>query len=109
MAAQPSLARVTPVDTLYRKLRPDQWDPSTLEVFPAAYIDRHPRLSLYVARCATPRSILQAFCGFPFAEALVPGRTPQPEDLYDHGHGIAALPARVLFDLGLWFDVEPNG
>src|SRR4051794_27977606 len=109
MAAHAPLARVLPGDLLYRKLRPDQWDPATRVVYPAAFIDRHPRLSIYVARIASPIAILQQFCGFPFAKALAPGRAPQPQDLYDHGHGIAALSAALLFDLGLVVAPEPNG
>lgn len=106
------LTRVLPEDRLYRKLRPDQWNPATLEVLPAAYIDRHPRLSLYVARIVDPggpKRILQSFCGFPFARALCPDRTPRPEDLYAAGHAIAVLPARLLFELQLLASPEPDG
>ncbi|HTE20846.1 MAG TPA: hypothetical protein VK689_20970 [Armatimonadota bacterium] len=89
------VTRVLETDLLYRKLRRGQWSGS--EVYETAFIDHHnPRLSVYVARIATPRAVLEFFCRLAYARRLTRDRAPQPEDLLEYGEGIAVFPAALV-------------
>jgi hypothetical protein len=44
-------------DRLLRKLDPETWNRSTLEIFPEAFQDQHDNLSLYGWRIKNPRGV----------------------------------------------------
>lgn len=85
-----------PDDLLYRKLdpAPDFWDPTTLDVHPAAFADvgkAHTRLSLFVGKVKSPAAVLDFWASFGWAKRLCGNANAQGQDLYALGYGVAVV------------------
>jgi hypothetical protein len=111
MLRKNGLHRVAASDKLYRKLVPEHWDGQSGFILPQAFIDNYLELSMFVGRIASPRDVLEFFGRFPAVKKACGSGSlrPSPETMCDKGYGIAEIPARIVFELGLKFQPRPNG
>jgi hypothetical protein len=96
-------------DTLYRKVNAGQYDGQTID--PAAFFDKYPRQSFYLARAVSPAQALASFARFSGVKRQcgTGDREPTPSEMYAAGYRIAEVPYQAFIDLKCRVDVDDAG
>lgn len=104
---------------VYRRVPRSQWHSSGSrdEPSPAAFVDRHQRLSVYLASVQTPRSVLQMAIDAQIAKGpdgerflALNGRTVEELVLGPRSWRVVRIPLAAFLSAGLTYDrVETDG
>lgn len=103
--------RVNPNDRLYRRLLPPvklrHWDENG--IYPEAFVDQYPNLSLYLASRVRPADLLAELVTRRWVKDLCGTDTPTWRDMYRAGFRVAVLPASLIEQEQFSFVELPGG